>query len=158
MASIHPSAKRCRARGTGASPHTTCVGAATAPAPWVPALPIVNVGDRVLGGQTIAEAQGVMSVPVHAPTSGTVTAIEARPIAHASGLQDQCIVIETDGQDEWLSFTGITEWRALDAAALVSTCVQPALRAWAEQDFHRRKTKPWAHATDRDAAGQRHRV
>jgi electron transport complex protein RnfC len=85
----------------------------------VPALPIVNVGDRVLGGQTIAEAQGVMSVPVHAPTSGTVTAIEARPIAHASGLQDQCIVIDTDGQDEWLSFTGITEWRALDAAALV---------------------------------------
>ena len=85
----------------------------------VPALPIVNVGDRVSGGQTIAEAQGVMSVPVHAPTSGTVTAIEARPIAHASGLQDQCIVIETDGQDEWLSFTGITEWRALDAAALV---------------------------------------
>ena len=84
-----------------------------------PALPIVNIGDRVLGGQTIAEAQGVMSVPVHAPTSGTVTAIEARPIAHASGLQDQCIVIETDGQDEWLSFTGITEWRALDAAELV---------------------------------------
>ena len=37
----------------------------------VPALPVVNVGDHVLGGQTIAEAQGVMSVPVHAPTSGT---------------------------------------------------------------------------------------
>ena len=60
-----------------------------------------------------------MSVPLHAPTSGIVTAIEARPIAHASGLQDQCIVIDTDGADEWLSFTGITDWRALDAAALV---------------------------------------
>ena len=85
----------------------------------VPAQPVVNVGDRVLGGQTIAEAQGVMSVPVHAPTSGTVTAIEARPIAHASGLQDQCIVIETDGADDWLSFTGIADWRGLDATALV---------------------------------------
>ena len=84
-----------------------------------PALPIVNVGDRILGGQTIAEAQGVMSVPVHAPTSGTVTAIEARPIAHSSGLQDQCIVIETDGADDWLSFTGIADWRDLDATALV---------------------------------------
>ena len=84
-----------------------------------PALPIVNLGDRILGGQTIAEAQGVMSVPVHAPTSGTVTAIEARPIAHSSGLQDQCIVIETDGADDWLSFTGIAEWRGLDATALV---------------------------------------
>ncbi|MGB1959346.1 MAG: electron transport complex subunit RsxC, partial [Luminiphilus sp.] len=85
----------------------------------VPAQPVVNVGDRVLGGQTIAEAQGVMSVPVHAPTSGTVTAIEARPIAHASGLQDQCVVIETDGADDWLSFTGIADWRGLDATALV---------------------------------------
>ena len=84
-----------------------------------PALPIVNVGDRILGGQTIAEAQGVMSVPVHAPTSGTVTAIEARPIAHSSGLQDQCIVIETDGADDWLFFTGIADWRDLDATALV---------------------------------------
>jgi electron transport complex protein RnfC len=85
----------------------------------VPAQPIVNIGDRVLGGQTIAEAQGVMSVPVHAPTSGVVTAIEARPIAHASGFEDQCIVIEADGQDEWLSFTGIADWRGLDAATLV---------------------------------------
>ena len=36
----------------------------------VPALPIVNIGDRVLGGEMVAEAQGVMSVSVHAPTSG----------------------------------------------------------------------------------------
>ena len=85
----------------------------------VPAQPIVSIGERVLGGQTIATAQGVMSVPVHAPTSGVVAAIEARPIAHASGFEDQCIVIETDGQDEWLSFTGTADWRGLDAAALV---------------------------------------
>ena len=85
----------------------------------VPAQPIVSIGERVLGGQTIAEAQGVMSVPVHAPTSGVVAAIESRPIAHASGFEDQCIVIETDGQDEWLSFTGTADWRGLDAATLV---------------------------------------
>ena len=85
----------------------------------VPAQPIVSIGERVLGGQTIAAAQGVMSVPVHAPTSGVVAAIEARPIAHASGFEDQCIVIETDGQDEWLSFTGTADWRGLDAATLV---------------------------------------
>ena len=36
----------------------------------VPAKPVVNVGDSVNGGQVLAEAQGVMSVPVHAPTSG----------------------------------------------------------------------------------------
>ena len=85
----------------------------------VPAQPVVNVGDRVLGGQTIAESQGVMSVPVHAPTSGVVTVIDARPIAHASGFDDQCLVIAADGQNEWLSFTGTADWRGLDAATLV---------------------------------------
>ena len=96
----------------------------------VPAQPIVNIGDRVQGGQTIAEAQGVMSVPVHAPTSGTVSAIEARPIAHASGLQDQCIVIETDGQDEWLSLSGMADWRELAPPRWWSTCERLALPAW----------------------------
>ena len=72
-----------------------------------------------MGGQLLAEAQGVMSVPVHAPTSGTVAAIESRPIAHASGLTDQCIVIQTDGDDHWLAFEGITSWRETDPARLV---------------------------------------
>ena len=40
-----------------------------------PLNPIVNVGDRVLKGQKIADAEG-LAVPVHAPVSGTVTKIE----------------------------------------------------------------------------------
>ena len=70
-----------------------------------PASPIVAVGDRVLGGQLIAEAPGFVSVPLHAPTSGTVTAIEDRIIAHPSGLSAPCIVIATDGLDEWVEHT-----------------------------------------------------
>ena len=85
----------------------------------VPAKPIVNVGDSVKGGQVLAEAQGVMSVPVHAPTSGVVTAIELRPIAHASGLEDHCIVIKTDGRDQWLTLCGIGNWHEADAASLI---------------------------------------
>ena len=42
-----------------------------------PLNPIVNVGDRVLKGQKIADAEG-LAVPVHAPVSGTVTKIENR--------------------------------------------------------------------------------
>ena len=85
----------------------------------VPAKPIVNVGDSVKGGQVLAAAQGVMSVPVHAPTSGVVAAIELRPIAHASGLEDHCIVIKTDGLDQWLTLSGIGNWHEADAAALI---------------------------------------
>lgn len=64
-------------------------------------LPVVNVGDTVLKGQVIAESDGIFSTHQHAPSSGTVLAIEKRPIAHPSGLDDVCVVIETDGKDQW---------------------------------------------------------
>jgi electron transport complex protein RnfC len=83
-----------------------------------PAVPVVAPGDTVLGGQLLAEANGVMSVPVHAPTSGTVRAIESRPIAHASGLEDICIEIETDGLDQWVALTGTPQWQECEPAAL----------------------------------------
>ena len=84
-----------------------------------PARPIVEVGDTVLGGQMIAEAQGPVSVPVHAPSSGTVTAIEARAVPHASGLTDICIEISLDGNDEWVSCQGLDNWRDETKAVLL---------------------------------------
>ena len=41
-----------------------------------PCSPIVKVGDYVYTGQKVGEAQGFMSVPVHASISGTVKAVE----------------------------------------------------------------------------------
>ena len=67
-----------------------------------PAHPIVDVGDRVLTGQMIAQAEGFISASVHASSSGTVVAIEERPIPHPSGMPGICIVIDTDGKDEWI--------------------------------------------------------
>ena len=84
-----------------------------------PARPVVEVGDSVLGGQMIAEAQGPVSVPVHAPSSGTVTAIEARAVPHASGLTDICIEISLDGKDEWVGCEGLDNWRDETKAALL---------------------------------------
>jgi electron transport complex protein RnfC len=66
-----------------------------------PARPLVEVGDWVLKGQRIAEPQGYVSAPVHASSSGTVIAIEERPVPHPSGLGGTCIVIRTNGLDEW---------------------------------------------------------
>lgn len=61
----------------------------------------VKVGDYVYKGQEIASHTGFMKVPVHASTSGTITAIEDRPIAHPSGLNDLCVVLKPDGKDDW---------------------------------------------------------
>ncbi|MGD8644143.1 MAG: electron transport complex subunit RsxC [Chromatiales bacterium] len=64
--------------------------------------PVVEVGQRVLKGQRIARAPGYISAPVHASTSGIVTAIEPRAVPHPSGMSAPCVVIETDGREEWV--------------------------------------------------------
>ena len=64
-----------------------------------PAECLVSPGDPVCKGQMIAQAVGSVSAPVHASSSGTVIAIEERPVPHPSGLPAPCIVIETDGRD-----------------------------------------------------------
>ncbi len=83
------------------------------------AMPIVNVGDAVKKGQCIAEAQGVVSSPVHASTSGHVTAIEERAISHPSGLSAQCIIITPDGNDSWCELTPCDDYHAIEKHALV---------------------------------------
>ncbi len=62
---------------------------------------VTKVGDYVYKGQELASHTGFMKVPVHASTSGTITAIEDRPIAHPSGLSDLCIILKPDGRDDW---------------------------------------------------------
>jgi electron transport complex protein RnfC len=78
-----------------------------------PAEPLVTVGQRVLRGEMIARAAGFISVPVHASTSGTVVAIEDRIVAHPSGLSAPCIVLESDGADEWVAHEGVADYTAL---------------------------------------------
>ncbi|MFP4272889.1 MAG: electron transport complex subunit RsxC [Halothiobacillaceae bacterium] len=62
-----------------------------------PARPLVEPGDRVGLGQMIAVPDGRVSAAVHAPVSGTIRAIESRPIPHPSGLPAPCILLEPDG-------------------------------------------------------------
>lgn len=64
-----------------------------------PAVPCVEVGQHVARGQEIGTAKGFVSVPVHAPTSGEVIAIESRP--HPWGTPLPAIVIRADGEDRW---------------------------------------------------------
>jgi len=62
---------------------------------------LVEVGDKVLKGQALTQSSNPMAVPVHAPTSGTITAIKKSVIAHPSGLSELCLFIDVDGEDTW---------------------------------------------------------
>ena len=85
-----------------------------------PATPVVAVGDKVLKGQMVAAAKGFVSVPVHAPTSGTILAIEERAIAHPSGMGAPCIVLASDGKDEWVDHIGHEDYQSLEKPDLLN--------------------------------------
>ena len=57
-----------------------------------PAKPIVKVGEEVVRGEPIAEADGHVSVPMHAPATGRVAAIDLWPTAE--GPKAPAIVID----------------------------------------------------------------
>ncbi len=72
---------------------------------------LVKPGMSVLKGQPLTKCDTAFTVPVHAPTSGTIKAIEPRTVAHPSGLSELCVVIEPDLKDEWLPKTPIADYR-----------------------------------------------
>jgi len=117
---VHPDQHKL----TGASPIEVCELAPVHILPMkqhigAPCSPLVHVGDHVLRGQKIAKSEGYVSVPVHAPTSGTVVKIEEHPIAHPSGMGMASIFIETDGDDAVdQTLEPITDWQNTDPAVL----------------------------------------
>ena len=66
-----------------------------------PARVTVKPGDRVLKGQTIAQAVGPMSASAHAPTSGQIESVTEVTAPHASGLPQTAILLIPDGKEEW---------------------------------------------------------
>lgn len=66
-----------------------------------PAGPAVRRGQHVAKGDLLAHGQGVISAPVHAPTSGRIMGVGQYPAHHASGLSVPTITLQPDGEDRW---------------------------------------------------------
>ncbi|MFW5409211.1 electron transport complex subunit RsxC [Pectobacterium brasiliense] len=79
----------------------------------------VNVGDKVLRGQPLTRGKG-RTLPVHAPTSGTVNAIRQHTTAHPSGLSELSIIIVPDGEDRWCERQTLTDYRAQSVDTLLA--------------------------------------
>ncbi|MBE4973079.1 electron transport complex subunit RsxC [Serratia sp. X3] len=86
----------------------------------------VNAGDRVLKGQPLTVGRG-RTVPVHAPTSGTVSAITPHITAHPSGLSELCVIIEADGEDRWCEREPVADYRQSPAAELIQRIHQAGI-------------------------------
>jgi electron transport complex protein RnfC len=64
-------------------------------------IPLVKPGQEVVRGQPIAKADGAMSVPLHAPATGLVKAIELKPTARGPKVESIVLqVYQGDPQQE----------------------------------------------------------
>ncbi len=81
-----------------------------------PCKPLVAIGDEVKTGQVIGEPQGFVSAPVHATVSGKVVAISEFP--NAMGRMVNCVVVQSDGKDEWVPLEETPDYLNADPAAL----------------------------------------
>ncbi|WP_462330422.1 electron transport complex subunit RsxC [Thiohalocapsa halophila] len=63
--------------------------------------PVVQRRQQVLKGEVIAHAQGAVSAPIHAPTSGSIAGLGLYPANHPSGLNVRTITLQPDGEDRW---------------------------------------------------------
>ena len=86
----------------------------------------VSAGERVLKGQPLTVGRG-RTVPVHAPTSGIITAIAPHTTAHPSGLAELCVHITPDGEDRWREQQPWADYQKLDKTALLARIHQAGI-------------------------------
>ncbi|MFA0531029.1 electron transport complex subunit RsxC, partial [Vibrio sp. 10N.222.54.E6] len=88
---------------------------------------LVTVGDAVLKGQQLTALETGFTLPVHAPTSGVITAIEPRTTAHPSGLSDVCVVIKPDGLDAWIEKNPVEDFSTKTSDELLDVIRQAGI-------------------------------
>lgn len=85
-----------------------------------PARPVVRPGQEVVRGEPIAEAGGFVSVPMHAPVTGRVKAID-QLVPSAAGPKVPAIVIETyEADTQRVGWEVETDPAALEPKALAA--------------------------------------
>ncbi|NAW70615.1 electron transport complex subunit RsxC [Vibrio sp. V27_P1S3P104] len=88
---------------------------------------LVDIGQQVLKGQALTQYRSTFMLPVHAPTSGTISAIEPRTTAHPSGLDEVCIILKPDGQDQWVARHPITDYTSYTPEQLIEIIRQAGI-------------------------------
>lgn len=93
----------------------------------IAAQPCVEIGQAVLKGELIAEAQAYVGMRVHAPSSGVISAIDQFPVVHPSGKTSTCIELTTDGRDSAVQWRGVDDPVAIGAGEIYDRIAQAGI-------------------------------
>ena len=88
---------------------------------------LVQAGDSVLKGQALTAPGTNWSLPVHAPTSGTIEEIKSMPSAHPSALPELSIILRPDGADKWAPLTPISDLSKLENKEIIEIIHQAGI-------------------------------
>ncbi len=82
---------------------------------------IVESDQYIYKGQPLTDLPEGLGAITHAPTSGRVQIIEERSVPHVSGLTAICVVIDTDGKEDWGEYQRpgySSDYKSIDAMEL----------------------------------------
>ena len=81
---------------------------------------LVEEGQQVFKGQPLTDLPEGLGAITHAPSSGKIQAIEPRAVPHVSGLMAICVVIITDGKEDWGEYQrpGYKDYKTIDTMKL----------------------------------------
>ncbi len=81
---------------------------------------IVEVGQKVLKGQALTKSMNPFAVPIHAPTSGEIAAIDKHVSAHPSGLPELTVQIISDQQDKWIKLSPLADYQNIQKVQVLA--------------------------------------
>jgi len=80
---------------------------------------MVDQGQIVKRGQALTEARNDFDIVSHAPTSGRIGPIVGRDAVWPPGSQTDCLELQTDGLDESIEATPLSDWLHQDRDSLI---------------------------------------
>jgi Na+-translocating ferredoxin:NAD+ oxidoreductase subunit C len=83
-----------------------------------PAKLVVEEGAQVKKGQLIGESTGLVSAKVHSPVSGKVIKITEATLS--IGRKSAAVLIENDGNDQWVECKECNNWESLSKADIIT--------------------------------------
>ncbi|CAA2929628.1 electron transport complex subunit RsxC [Arsenophonus endosymbiont of Bemisia tabaci] len=87
---------------------------------------IVKTNDYLLKGQALTKGCD-RRIPVHAPTSGTITDIAPHITANPSGLKELCIRLQPDSKDQWCERKPLPNYLQYSTKVLLSHIEQAGI-------------------------------
>ncbi|MGP1931141.1 MAG: electron transport complex subunit RsxC [Arsenophonus sp. ET-YP4-MAG3] len=80
---------------------------------------IVKIGDYVLTGQALTKSCNY-KIPIHATTSGTITAIASHITIHSLDKKELCIYLKPDNKDKWCKRKPLLNYLQYSSKTLLS--------------------------------------